>query len=286
MNIILGTAQLTNNYGLAQKNLSLIQLKKIIKLAKKKNFKFIDTAVSYRNVDKKLSQFDLSKFNIITKVSNLKKKDLQGAIKKHLKKLNVNRFHTIFLHDENELIGKQKNENYKILTNLKSLKLTKNVGVSVYSKKNTLKIMKNFKIDALQLPCNLFDKRFINKSFVKKAKRRNIKLYFRTIFLQGTLLNKNLYKREKRLKKMKIFNRYYNWIKNKNIMPLKVTFSFLKKMKIENAIIGVANFNEYNDIIKTNNYSYNFQIPNFKTSQKDTNYILRPDYWSINNEKK
>ena len=90
-------------------------------------------------------------------------------------------------------------KNIKILKvkKLKSLNLTKFIGLSAYSKKNTMDIIKNFKIDALQLPLNLFDKRFLDKDFLKIIKVKKIKLYFRSIFLQGTLLDKKLYKRRK-----------------------------------------------------------------------------------------
>ena len=49
-NLVLGTAQLDENYSLSKKGLNETELKKIISLAKKnKNF-FIDTALGYKKV--------------------------------------------------------------------------------------------------------------------------------------------------------------------------------------------------------------------------------------------
>ena len=87
--------------------------------------------------------------------------------------IGISKFHTIFLHDEKELLSKKKNKNYKILKKLKLLNLTKFIGLSAYSKKNTIEIIKNFKIDALQLPLNLFDRRFIDKEFLEMVKVKN-----------------------------------------------------------------------------------------------------------------
>ena len=91
-NLILGTAQLDKNYSLSKKGLSESSIKKIINLAKKnKNF-FIDTALGYKNSEKILSKFDLSKFKIITKFDGSKKNLIEELLK-----------------------SKKKNENQKIL---------------------------------------------------------------------------------------------------------------------------------------------------------------------------
>ena len=101
---------------------------------------------------------------------------------------------------------------------MKLLNLTKFIGLSAYSKKNTIEIIKNFKIDALQLPLNLFDRRFIDKEFLEMVKVKKIKLYFRSIFLQGALIDKKLYKREEKLNRNKYFKNYFKWLKeNKKI---------------------------------------------------------------------
>jgi len=209
MNIIFGTAQLMQEYGLAKKNLKNNQLTKILSHARKNKFKLIDTALAYKNVDSVLSKHDLSKFNIITKVSNLQNNKTYKEIDNSRSDLSISKFHTVLLHDENELVNNQAKKNYKILKNLKLKKLTKYIGVSVYSKKKTLKIIENFKIDILQVPGNIFDRRFFDQEFLRLVNKKNIKIYFRSIFLQGTLLNKNLYKKAKMLKKSKLFKDYF-----------------------------------------------------------------------------
>ena len=137
------------------------------------------------------------------------------------------------------------------------------------------------KIDALQLPLNLFDRRFLDKEFLAIVKRKKIKLYFRSIFLQGTLINEKLYKKEKKLNKSKYFNDYYKWLKKTKNKPVEVIMNFLKQNRINSAIIGVSNKIEYQEIIKNNNSFKKIEIPNFNIHQKDNNYIYRTDYWKI-----
>ena len=45
------------------------------------------------------------------------------------------------------------------------------------------------------------------------VKVKKIKLYFRSIFLQGALIDKKLYKREEKLNKNKYFKNYFKWLK-------------------------------------------------------------------------
>ena len=46
-------------------------------------------------------------------------------------------FDTILAHDERQLVGKNAKINYKRLVNLKKKNLTKKIGVSIYSLKDT-----------------------------------------------------------------------------------------------------------------------------------------------------
>ncbi len=281
MNIILGTAQLMDGYGLAKKKLKNNDLNRILNFAKRKKYYFLDTAIAYQDVDQKLSNLNLKKFNILTKVNNLHNKKTIEDLKKSKKLMRISKFHTIFLHDEKELISKKKNDNFKKLKKLKSLNLTKYIGLSAYSKKNTIKIIKNFKIDALQLPVNLFDRRFLDKNFLSIVKKKKIKIFFRSIFLQGTLVDEKLYKRENKLDKSRYFKNYFEWLKKNKKEPIKLTLNFLNQMGVKKAIIGVSNSNEYKEILKHVNFSKKIQIPNFDIKQTDDNYIFRTDYWKI-----
>ncbi|WP_440655410.1 aldo/keto reductase [Candidatus Pelagibacter sp. HIMB1506] len=281
MNIILGTAQLMDGYGLAKKKLYKKDLTEILNLAKKKKCNFLDTAIAYKDVDKTLSKLNLKKFNILTKVKKLDYINTVKEVKKSKKLIGISKFHTIFLHDEKELLSKKKNKNYKILKKLKLLNLTKFIGLSAYSKKNTIEIIKNFKIDALQLPLNLFDRRFIDKEFLEMVKVKKIKLYFRSIFLQGALIDKKLYKREEKLNRNKYFKNYFKWLKENKKNPIEITMNFLNQVGIKKVIVGVSSKSEYKEIIKNINFLNNKMIPNFDVNQNDNNYIYRTDYWNI-----
>ena len=47
-------------------------------------------------------------------------------------------------------------------------------------------------IEAIQLPLNLFDERFLNSGWIGKLKKNNVEIHIRSIFLQGLILKKEL----------------------------------------------------------------------------------------------
>ena len=71
-----GTANLANNYGIFKKknNFSLKKIKDILELLKKNKISNIDTAISYKNAEKKIGHFNLENFSIFTKLPKLPKK--------------------------------------------------------------------------------------------------------------------------------------------------------------------------------------------------------------------
>ena len=275
MKIILGTAQLMKNYGVKKNNISLKELDKFFI----KNFFFdlIDTAESYKNVYSRIKKYDLKKYGIITKTKI--DSNIFDKISKSIKSLRIKKFNTILAHDENQLIGNNAKKNYKILENLKKKNLTKNIGVSIYSLKKCLKIIKRFNFDVLQIPTNLFDKRFLNKNFLHLAKKKNIKLIYRSVFLQGLLTDQTLHKKIFKKKQNFLFKEYFDWLKKNKLKPVEACIYFIKQNKIKNIVIGFYKLNEYKEVIKLTNKKNKILIPNFIKDQNDNNKILRPDLW-------
>ena len=58
-------------------------------------------------------------------------------------------------------------------------------GVSVYEPDEASAAIKTKKVDIIQIPFNIIDKRWIEKDIIKSAIKNNIQLFFRSIFLQG-----------------------------------------------------------------------------------------------------
>ena len=52
-----------------------------------------------------------------------------------------------------------------------------------------------YNIDVVQIPYNILDKRVIYSGWYRKLKKIGIEVHARSIFLQGLLVNKSIYKK-------------------------------------------------------------------------------------------
>ena len=116
------------------------------------------------------------------------------------KRLNTNKINYLLLHDFRDILRKD-NKSKKIISTLRKIKKSGkilNFGVSIYSCKDTEKIINNHKIDFIQIPFSLFDQSLLENNFYKKLQRKKIDIHIRSIFLQGLVFIN--YKKEKNKK--------------------------------------------------------------------------------------
>lgn len=258
--IVIGTAQLTMPYGICNKNNSISKqsIKKIFRLSNKTGVLFIDTALNYGHNDNVLKNYINNKYQVITKIPKFNRnhinsnKKVENLIRESLSKLNIKKFYAILLHSPNQLLNKNGSRIYQILLNLKKKKLTKNIGISVYSKNTTIKIIKKYKFNLIQLPFNIVNQEFNNQDFIKLVKKKKIEIHARSIFLQGILTNKKIRNKKFFSKWSRIF-KIIDQIKKKNeVNDLELNINFcINKKWINKIIIGIDNFLQFKSILNT-----------------------------------
>lgn len=192
MKLVIGTANFGTPYGISNsfKKMSVREIGKILKLAKKNNISQLDTAINYKNSEQIIGQLSESKnFNIITKLPKIGRKThlIHKFINDSLTKLKKKKLDGVLIHSLSDLTSKNLNKLIMELKKLKKKGIVKKIGVSVYSKKNLDEIIKNNRIDIVQFPLSIFDLRFLDKELMKKLKRKKIKIFVRSVFLQGII---------------------------------------------------------------------------------------------------
>ena len=276
--IILGTAQFGSKYGISNNTgvVDQIEIKKVIDYANKNNINSIDVAPSYGQAENKLGKLKkLKNFEIYNKISkiNLNKKNtnylIENEIKNSLKLLNVNQFEGIFLHNPEDLLSKKGELIYDFLIEQKNNKLIKKIGISVYTIKETQKLLDYYDFDIIQIPVNIFFQDFIESDFLKFLKSKQLKIFARSIFLQGLLL---MDKRPKKFNRFeKHFNKYDNFLEFNHISRLQACIEFIKTIKeIDYYIFGFESLNQFKKILhffltQEKKYEWkDFQVKNSK----------------------
>ena len=286
-NIILGSAQFGLNYGISNKNgkVELIEIEKILETAKLSGIDTIDTAMVYGDSEKKLGSIGVNKWKIISKIPSNDITDkfefdnfLEKNVEKTLKNLKLDSIHCLLVHDTSKLIEINQIFAIESIQRLKDRKLIKHFGFSISSEDELDFILKAHQPDIIQLPTNIFDRRFLKDKYIHKIKKKKIDIHSRSIFLQGLLLLKN-----KKIPKyfdqwIKHFNELENFTYNNKISKLQACIYFINKCKeVNNVVIGVEKNFQLIEILKELNTDKDYDFPQFDIIDDK---ILNPSNWN------
>ena len=256
--ISIGTANFQKKYGFYKNSrIRDYELKKIISNLKQKKIKDIDTAISYKNVDDLLGRSKIKNLRIYSKIPKLPKdcKNIKNwvddQVSKSKKKLKIKKFEGFYFHNPSDLLSKQGAELYENLKRLKKNGMVKKIGISIYEFSMFEKINKNFRIDMIQIPLNILDRRINLKKISKIAKKEKIELHVRSIFLQGILLKEKNQIPSYFNKWSKILSKWNKWCLDNKLSKLQACINFIFNNEIaDKIIIGIRNSKEFEEIIK------------------------------------
>ena len=294
--LVLGTAQLGLDYGIANKIGKPEENKafEIMKYAVENGINYFDTAHSYGNsettIGKFLNIFEVykNKINIITKMPSLKKeklneKNINNCFFESLHRLGQDSIYCYMIHDFSD-IATNCDEIEKNFLKLKENGYIKKIGVSIYEPYQLEFLVKYFDFDLIQLPINIFDQRFITNRSLQWLKRKNIEVYARSIFLQGLLfLEENTLSPK--------MNKFKDYISRLNEISLKYNFSkeeiallFVKAItEIDKIVIGVEKIDQLQRNVKILSKSGSFDkiktLINFEDFFIEDTNIINPRRW-------
>jgi aryl-alcohol dehydrogenase-like predicted oxidoreductase len=289
MKIALGTVQFGLEYGLPPNDyqVNINEVQKILDFSLDNNIKFIDTAFTYGDAEKKIGEFKKNnELSIMTKSpvfknEIIKKNDkniLFDAFESSLKRLKLDACHSLSIHHCDDLLKENGSYLYEALQYLKQEKKIKKIGVSVYNKNQIDKVMQLYDFDIIQLPLNLYDQRLIKNGTLKLIKAKNIEIHARSVFLQGLLLTSG-----------KQWSSFFNDLKlhhqnttkyfsNKNITMLEACISFIYNIKeVDKIILGVNSLNHLKEILKvTKSRLLDIDFDNKSVEQEK---FINPQFW-------
>ncbi len=284
MRLVLGSVQFGMNYGiLKNKKINFKELKRIKDLSVKSKIRYIDTAPSYGNSQNVIAKSNLNSLNIITKIKLPNNKNINiekwiyEEIVKSLRKLKTNKLYALLIHNYEDLLGNRGKDYLFFLKQLKKKKIISKLGLSIYSPEEIKKIWKFWKPDIIQVPFNVIDNRILDSKWLDTLKRFNIKIFARSIFLQGLLLNRSYNLKLSKAHKA-VLDRFKNWCFKNNISTIKGCLHFVRQYKkIDYLIIGFNNYKHLKEIIDCYKES-KFRVPKI-FSCNDLN-LIDPRRWN------
>ena len=283
--IIIGTAQFGLNYGIANSlgKMKTNEIKKIIKYAKTNHIKNIDTAHAYGDSEQRLGNVGIKNFNVIVKLPATNPtlpydQWVKKSIHSSFKKLKINKADTVLVHNAKFLLNpKMGKKIYEELKKFKNKNIIKNIGVSIYSISDLKNIIKKFPMDVMLISLNIFDQRILNKKIINTLKRKNIKIYTRSTFLQGLLLMPKNKLPAKFNRWEKKFDMWFKELKNKKVSAYDACLDFVLKNKdIDKILIGIDDFKQFKEIFK-DKPKININYKKFNSNK--INKLINPAKW-------
>ena len=245
--LCIGTANFGTKYGLDNTKINDIDLFEIIRVANTWNVLTIDTSFEYSNSHDNLNKVINENMVVNSKIF-LEQNSCFSTVKKKITDFNKSspsKIYSLLLHNQNDAIQPEK---ITLMKKLKSEGVVDKIGASFYD----LHVLKNaldiWTPDIVQVPINPFNLDFISGNFLKKLKRKNIKIFARSVFLQG-LIVKEFNSIDIKLKKELV--KWFNYCKSKSIHPVKGCLDFCKSInEIDFIIVGVQDAEDLKQIIE------------------------------------
>jgi len=202
---VLGTAQLGGDYGLTNTSgqPTLTDAKAIIKTAVSNGVIYIDTAREYGDSEQVigavLREGWQNRATVITKLANITSTDLgvsptvanqfvNASVYESCVSLGVTKLDVLMLHRASH-ITQWNGWVWDRLLELKKHCVIGQLGVSVQTPDELSEVLKNDKIEFIQMPFNLLDWRWekLILDILSVKKKRNLQIHVRSVLLQGLL---------------------------------------------------------------------------------------------------
>ena len=193
----------------------------------------------------------------------------------HFKNINRKNIEILHFHDTKVLFSKNGKKIFQNLQVLKKKNLFKKIGISIYEVSCLNYLTKKYNFDVVQCPYNILDNRILTSGWFEKLKKNKIEIHARSLFLQGLLVSRHIYKKKYFKKWRNFFNNWFHYLDINKISPIDYCLTDLLNYEFDNIIIGINNSKDLNEIL-------NFKIinkkkmKNFSTNDKK---LIDPRNW-------
>ena len=258
MKLALGTVQFGLNYGIANLagQVGLTEAQAILSHARKCGLDTLDTAVNYGDSEKRLGEIGVTDWQVVSKLPALPEQCddvatwVRNQVQASLERLRTTKLQGLLLHRPEQLLGEHGRDLYNALLALKHDGLVAKIGLSIYDPLELDALTKNFKIDLVQAPFNVLDRRLITSGWMNKLAQMDIELHTRSVFLQGLLLMPSHSRPTKFNRWRSTWQQWDQWLVETGFTPLQACLrDALAHTGIARVIVGVDSLIQFKDLV-------------------------------------
>ncbi len=262
MRLAIGTAQFGLSYGVANQGgkVPLDEVKKILARARQSGINLLDTAIAYGDSENVLGRVGISEWKVVTKlpIIPLETTDLydwiHNQVQQSIERLNCESVDTVLLHRPEQLLSDRGSEILFALRALRTNKLSKKIGISIYSPSELdhFNVAQNF--DVIQAPLNILDRSLIESGWLNKLNQLQIEVHVRSIFLQGLLLMNSEERPPNFSKYSNLWLEWDRWLAKNNFSAVEGCLAFINSIQgLDSVLVGIETAEQLNEIIIASN---------------------------------
>jgi aryl-alcohol dehydrogenase-like predicted oxidoreductase len=284
--LALGTVQFGLPYGVANQTgqVSRLQAAAMLRLASTNGIDTLDTAIAYGDSESCLGAVGTEGFRIVTKLPAVPEhcSDLSTWVQQHigasLSRLGVTAVHGLLLHRSDQLLGPQGAELYRGLQQAKERGQVQKIGVSIYSPDTLSELLPRYRLDLVQAPFNLVDRRLYSSGWMQRLKDADVELHTRSAFLQGLLLMAKTVIPAKFESWGALWDRWHQWLGDSKISAVQACLAFpLSFPEIDKVVVGADSESQLEQILKAANGQIHCELPDLQCENEN---LINPAQWS------
>jgi len=285
--LALGTVQFGLPYGVANESgqVSHIEAGAILEHAWAAGIDTLDTAIAYGQSEQRLGEIGIDNWHVVTKLPTMPdactmvRDWVQESVRSSLHRLRISRLHGLLLHRSQQLLEPQGEELYAALLELKEQGCVEKIGVSIYDPEELDNLYPHFKLDLVQAPFNVLDRRLDASGWLARLYRAGTEVHVRSVFLQGLLLMGAMQRPKKFDRWMPLWNDWSRWLEEQEVTPLQACLGFaLSQQEIGRVVVGVDNKKQLQEILAAAELEVPLP-PDFL--QSDDLDLINPSRWDM-----
>jgi len=246
--IALGTVQFGLNYGIANETGQMkgAEVEKILSDAKDNGIDILDTAIAYGTSEEVLGKVGTDGFRVVTKLPPLPADQSDIAhwgteqVRESLARLGQKKLYGLLLHRSRDLLGSKGRQLIQALADLKNDGFVQKVGVSIYSPDELEVVFNKIKIDLVQAPLNVVDRRLESSGWLDHLKDDGVEVHTRSAFLQGLLLMERGKIPQKFSRWSNLWDQWNERLQDSGVSALEACLAYpLSLEQVDQVIVGV-----------------------------------------------
>lgn len=256
--LALGTAQFGLDYGIANRSGQIDhgEAKSIIERARSSGLDTLDTAMSYGDSEQRLGQIGVDDWRVVSKLPAIPAgcSDIQQwvavSVGESLRRLKTDKLYGLLLHRPQQLLEDNGDQLYLALQGLKRDRLVQKIGISIYDPSELAGICDRHRIDLVQAPFNVLDRRLAETGWLSRLAEQGTELHVRSVFLQGLLLMQPGERPSRFGRWPALWSVWDAWLDHCGLTPLQVCLRYaLSFQQIGKVVVGADSLLQINEIL-------------------------------------